>query len=366
LIATQAASSPYTAATATTSFVVNPATPTLTFTTVAATTYGAAPFPVSATSASSGEVTYVVTSGPATVAGSTVTITGTGTVKLTATQAASGPYTTAKATTTFAVDPAAPALIFAAIPAQTFGNAPFKVIATSASSGAVTYTASGAATVKSISGLVTLTRAGSVTITATQAANGKYAKITSTATFAVAAATPKLTFAAINAHTYGNAAFKVSANSTSTGAVTYTVSSGPATVNGSTGLVSITGAGSVTLLATQAASEDYTAETATGTFTVTKATPAVKLTASATSVKSAVSIVFTAKLTSADLIPSGTVTFYDGTKQLDTGTLNSSGVATYATTKLAIGAHGIVARYSGNGNYIVASSDAVVVVVTAQ
>jgi hypothetical protein len=55
---------------------------TLSFATIAPQTYGNAPFTVNAPSASSGVVTYTVASGPATIAGSTVTLTGTGTVVL--------------------------------------------------------------------------------------------------------------------------------------------------------------------------------------------------------------------------------------------------------------------------------------------
>jgi len=363
LLAAQAASGPYSAATATTSFVVDPATPTLTFVTVPAQVYGAAPFSVSATSASSGAVTYAVTSGPATISGSMVTLTGVGTVKLTATQAASSPYTATTATTSFVVNAATPTLTFATVPAQVYGAAPFSVSATSASSGAVTYAVtSGPATISG--SMVTLTGVGTVKLTATQAANGNYTSTTATTSFTVAAETPTLTFAAIATQTYGNAAFKVSATSASSGAVTYAVSSGPATVSGST--VTITGVGMVSLTATQAASGNYAAATATVTFRVNKATPAVKLAASATSVKSGASIVFTATLTGIGVKPSGIVTIYDGTTQLGACTLTSSGVCTYATTKLATGTHGIVASYGGDVNYSSASSGAVVVTVTAQ
>jgi hypothetical protein len=43
---------------------------------------------------------------------------------------------------------------------------------------------------------------------------------------------------------------------------------------------------------------------------------------------------------------SGTVTFLDGTTTLGTGTLNGSGVATFSTTALALGAHSITASYA--------------------
>ena len=53
------------------------ATPTIAFT-VSNQTYGAAPFAVAATSNSTGAFTYTVVSGPATISGSTVTLTGRG------------------------------------------------------------------------------------------------------------------------------------------------------------------------------------------------------------------------------------------------------------------------------------------------
>jgi sugar lactone lactonase YvrE len=80
-----------------------PTTPTLTFAPIPTQVEGAAPFAVSATSASTGAVTYAVMSGPATIAGNLVTLTGTGTVVLTASQAASGNFTATMATTSFMV-----------------------------------------------------------------------------------------------------------------------------------------------------------------------------------------------------------------------------------------------------------------------
>jgi len=78
-------------------------TPTLIFATILPKTYGDPPFTISATSASSGAVTYAVKSGPATVSGNTVTLTGAGTIALSASQAASVDYAAATATTSVAV-----------------------------------------------------------------------------------------------------------------------------------------------------------------------------------------------------------------------------------------------------------------------
>ncbi|MGA2888653.1 MAG: Ig-like domain-containing protein [Terracidiphilus sp.] len=63
-------------------------------------------------------------------------------------------------------------------------------------------------------------------------------------------------------------------------------------------------------------------------------------------------------------MPTGTVTFFDGAIQLGTRTLNASGVATYPTTKLAVGKHSVTISYDDDENYVNATSIAVVVTVT--
>ncbi len=256
----------FAAGTATTSVTVAAATSTLSFAPIATKTYGNPPFTVSATSASSGAVTYAVVSGPATISGNVVTLTGAGTVTLSASQAASGNYAAATATTSFTVTAEVSTLSFAPIAAQTYGSMSITVSASSASNGAVTYAVvSGPATISG--NVVTLTGAGTVTLSASQAASGNYAAATATTSFTVAAMTPMLSFAPIAAQTYGSAPFTVSATSASSGAVTYAVVSGPATISGN--VVTLTGAGTVTLSASQAATGNYAAATATTSFTVT-------------------------------------------------------------------------------------------------
>jgi hypothetical protein len=189
LSASQAASGNFAAATASTSFAVDADPPSLSFVPIVSKTLGNPPFTISATSASSGAVTYAVVSGPATISGSTVTLTGNGTVVLSASQAASGNYATATATTSFTVtaaSPVVPTMSFAPIPAQMFGTAPFTVSATSASSGAVSYAVvSGPATISGST--VTLTGTGTVVLSAGQVASGNYAAATATTSFTVAA-----------------------------------------------------------------------------------------------------------------------------------------------------------------------------------
>lgn len=63
-------------------------------------------------------------------------------------------------------------------------------------------------------------------------------------------------------------------------------------------------------------------------------------------------------------VPTGTVTFLDGTSTLGTGTLNASGVATYSTVTLSLGSHSISASYSGDASNAASTSAAIVVTVT--
>ncbi len=53
--------------------------------------------------------------------------------------------------------------------------------------------------------------------------------------------------------------------------------------------------------------------------------------------------------------PTGTVSFYDGTTLLGTGTLNS-GVATYSTSALSVGTHSMTAVYGGDTNFLGSTS----------
>ena len=101
------------------------AAPTIAFT-VSNQTYGAAPFAVAATSNSTGAFTYTVVSGPATISGSTVTLTGAGTVVLQASEAADSNYAAGTKTATFTVGRATPTIAFT-VSNQTYGAAPFAV-----------------------------------------------------------------------------------------------------------------------------------------------------------------------------------------------------------------------------------------------
>ncbi len=264
LRASQVAATGYTAGSNTTSFVVAPQANAFSFIPIPSQTFGGRAFEVGVNTKSTGWVYYSVVSGPATVAGRLLTLTGTGQVVLSANQLATGMFAASSATTSFSVSSTAP-LAFNAITPPMYGDAPFSVSATSASSGPIAYTVmSGPATISG--SMVSVTGLGTVVLGATQAAFGGYGLATATTHFVVAPQPPALSFATIAPKATGSAPFQVSVTSPSAGAVTYSVASGPATISGST--VTITGTGTVILSASQAASGNFASATTTTSFNI--------------------------------------------------------------------------------------------------
>jgi hypothetical protein len=86
------------------------------------------------------------------------------------------------------------------------------------------------------------------------------------------------------------------------------------------------------------------------------------LTASPNPAAAGTSVTFTAPVANTIIpsgLPTGTVTFLDGTTVLGQATLNGSGIATYSTSSLAIGTHPVTAAYSGATNMLASVSAAV-------
>jgi len=54
--------------------------------------------------------------------------------------------------------------------------------------------------------------------------------------------------------------------------------------------------------------------------------------------------------------PTGTVSFYNGAALLGTSSLNSSGVATFTSSTLAVGSYKVIGVYGGDGNYATSTS----------
>jgi hypothetical protein len=268
--ASQAGNENYNAASAVNQqFTVVKASQTITFNALANKTYSDAPFSVSASSSSGLAVNFSV-AGPATISGSSVTITGVGTVTVTASQAGNENYNAASAVNQqFTVVKASQTITFNALANKTYGDAPFSVSASSSSGLAVNFLVAGPATISGST--VTITGVGPVTVTASQAGDENYNAATAVnQQFTVAKASQTITFNALSNKTYGDAQFTISASASSGLEVGFLVTSGLATISNNT--LTITGAGTVTVRASQSGNGNYlAAPDVDRSFTVAKA-----------------------------------------------------------------------------------------------
>ena len=275
--ATQGGSANYNPAEKEISFTVVKGSQTISFPTLASKVYGDAPFELSATASSSEMVSFEILSGPATLAGNTLTLTGAGQVIVKATQSGNTNYHPAvDVTQSFTVEKAAQSISFAALANRSYGDADFNLTATASSGLAITYTSSNPQVATVSGNKVTIVGAGTTTITASQNGNENYLPATTVEQLlTVNKASSTITFDAIASKTYGDAPFELQA-SASFGAVSFVVVSGPATISGTT--LTITGAGQVTAKVTQAGNANYQASEAEQTFTVNKASQEITFT----------------------------------------------------------------------------------------
>ncbi|WP_161964269.1 MBG domain-containing protein [Chitinophaga flava] len=235
-------------------------------------TYGDAAFALNATSDAGLPVSFTVTSGPATISGNTLTITGAGTVTVTATQSGDANYNAASPVSkTFAIAPAALS-VKADDKQRNYGvNNPI-----------LTYTFTGFvyaddnSVISGVPALSTTANVGSavgtypISITAGNLGSNNYIFTLTGGTLTVVPADQTISFPVISDKTYGDGSFTLSASSSSGLPVSYSVASGPATISGNT--VSITGAGTVTINANQAGDGNHNpAQQVSATFTINKA-----------------------------------------------------------------------------------------------
>ena len=250
-------STDYTAAAATSTLVVNQATPTVTWANPAAITYGTAlsATQLDATASVPGTFAYNPVAG-------TVLGAGTQTLHVTFTPTDGADYTTATGTASLVVNKATPTVTWANPAAITYGTAlgATQLDATASVPGTFAY-APAAGTVLG-AGTQTL----HVTFTPTDSAD--YASATATATLVVNQATPVLAWANPAAITYGTAlgATQLDATASVPGTFAYAPAAG-----------TVLAAGTQTLHVsfTPTDGTDYAAAAATATVVVNKATPTV-------------------------------------------------------------------------------------------
>ena len=267
----------------------------------------------------------------------------------------------------FEVQPASPSIQFSLSPAtQSYGVAfPSSAIAISANingtalSGdySYTYTPAGDTVAQLLIPGTTVLPAGDYLITATIAASANYTTASLTASYTVDKAT--LTVQASDASmTYGTAL------PTLGGTVSGMVAGDAITAAYSTTATTSSPVGSYPI--TPALSDpnlrlaNYSVNSfVNGTLTISKASSQATLSASAAAVLLKNSLTLTAKLVSSTTgMPSGSVSFLDGTTSLGSSTLDASGTATLSVSTLAVGSHSITAAYAGDTNFTAITSSA--------
>lgn len=274
-------------------FIVNQASQTLLFYNPGTHTYGDPAFDLGATVNSGLPISYSVT-GPATRVGSMLTVTGAGTVSVTASQAGNENYLPVSIMQTFTVNRASQTITFAGPSEHTYGDAPFDLVASASSNLLVSFSVVGGPA--SVSGArLTISGAGTVTVRASQGGDtDHYQQATNVdRTFNVKKATQTITFNNPGPQVAGTS-LALTASASSGLTVTFAVESGPATVSVST--LSLNGVGTVKVVASQAGDTNYNVATSVPqSFLVSAATqPTVSISPNSGTVALGGSLTFTA------------------------------------------------------------------------
>lgn len=254
---------------------------TITFNAIADKTYSPGLTQNLTASTSSGlTVSYIVVSGPATLAGNTLTITGAGTVIVEANQAGNATYNPApEVTQQFEVFKASPVIIQADF-VKTIGDTDFSITPTSTSSGTFSFV-SGSNDIFTMSGnTATITGAGITSLDITQQPNANYFGATKTVLFTVnkAASTISMTGATLFTYSSNNQGPETSTVTGSTGAVTYSYEGTGSTSYGPSSLKPIN-AGTYNATATVEEDDNYAGATsAPYPFEISKADAVISVT----------------------------------------------------------------------------------------
>ena len=240
-------------------------------------------------------------------------------------------------------------ITFGALPNLTYGAADTALSATSNSGLAVTYTASGSCSI--VNGALHTTGTGACSVTASQAGSTNYnAAPQVTQSFQIAQRPLAVTAQdATRQYGFANPAFA----GTITGIANN--DSVTATYSSAATLTSAVGPYPIVPSPAGAALSNYTVTINNGTLTVSKSTGTL-----AALTLSPMNAAFGTSVTIAQLVPAGetgTVTFYSGATMLGTGAI-SNGLATLITTALPVGPDSITGQTSGDSNYSVVTSPA--------
>ncbi|HXM64273.1 MAG TPA: Ig-like domain repeat protein [Terriglobales bacterium] len=324
--------------------------------------YNVGPITLMATASSGLPVTFSILSGPGTINGNILTVTGVGTIVIAANQAGNADYSAApQVTQSVVVIQASQTITFTPPPSPViYGIAPISLMATASSGLPVTFSIlSGPGTING--NIVTVTGLGTIVIAANQGGNADYTAAPQVAQ-SIVVVVGTLTVTANNAtRVYGTP------NPTFTGSITGAVDgdtfteifSTTATITSPVGKYAIVPAAKGTNLA------NYAVIIVNGTLTITQAASSTTLSASASSLTPGENLTLTAQVKSATTgTPTGNVQFLDGTTLLGTTPL-IGGMASFATTTLSAGTHSLTAAYQGDTNFTVSTSSPAQVTVAA-
>jgi hypothetical protein len=208
---------------------------TITFAALADTAYSTNTITLVGSASSGLPVNFSIESGPATLEGSVLSLTGVGTVVVIASQGGDVNYLAADSvTSTFIVVATVEnqAITFAALPDRAYTTNTIPLTASSDSGLLVSFSVlSGPATGNGSA--LTLTGVGVVRVVASQLGNGRYLEATPvTNQFEVTRSSQEITFTAVEDREYTTNSFSISASANSGLGVSLSVVTGPATVNG--------------------------------------------------------------------------------------------------------------------------------------
>lgn len=235
--------------------------------------YGDSNFNLSATSSSTGAFTFTISdTSVATVSGTTVEILSAGTTAIEVNQASDSKYNAATTTFTLTVNKLSPIIIFNDV-TKNFGDSDFNLVASSTSSGTFSYSIADLSVANVTNNTVSIVGGGTTIVTLNQAETDNYTAGIASMTLTINPINGFIQFNDLT-KTYGDPIFNLSATSSSTGAMTFTISdTSIATMVGSS--TQIMGAGTTTVTVIQAADANYNAAIAMMTLTVNKANPKI-------------------------------------------------------------------------------------------
>jgi len=274
IIASQAGNDDYLNASLTRTLRVNKIAQTISFDKIPEKTYGDLPFDLPETSDKGLKISYtVIDKNVATVEGNTVTIVGTGTTTIVASQGGDDThYAATPVEQKLTVNKATQTITFEPIERQAYGNPSILLKAETDKNLPITYTLADESIAKVTDYRLIILKPGTTTITAIQEGDKNHQPAAQvTRTLIVDKGTQKIILDHIDPQVYGSADFDLPENSDKDLPITYkSDNEAVATVDGNT--VHIEGVGTCNIIATQDGNEYYNAaQSVTIPFTVTKA-----------------------------------------------------------------------------------------------